>query len=193
MERDGKIFVNEDGKDASGLFFEMPHCYYGDYFGDVMTMSNFLTITSEKFLESNDLPPFVVGISGYDGHSLYYDLARATEEQLGNLKELLEDLDGYPVIDEDAWSNLEQETIDKDIFDNMTGWVEHELSKMDRDDIVDARSEGKICIGEMIWAIINENDIETYVEGCYDVVYAKWGEEEFAEGIVRMFDSRKED
>ena len=192
MDRDGSVFVNEDGKDTDGLFFEMPHAYYGDYIGDTVTWSNFNVLTSDEFLKDNNLPPHVIGISGFDGHSLYYDLARAKKKQLKNLKEIVEALDGYPVVDEDTWSNLEQDVIDNDIWDNMTGWVEHELYKMDRDDIVDAHSEGKITIGEMIWEIICENDIETYVEGCYNVVYDGWDEDKFAEEIVRMFDSNKE-
>ena len=192
MDRDGKIFVNEDGKDADGLFFEMPYCTHGDYVGSTVEMANFNALTSKEFLEDNNLPPHTEGHGGFGSTCLFYDLSRAKKKQLKNLKEIVEALDGYPVVDEEAWTNLEQEIIDKDIWDNMTGWVEHELYKMDREDIVDAHSEGKITIGEMIWEIITKNDIETYVEGCYDVVYAKWGEEEFAEEIVRMFDSNKE-
>ena len=194
MERDGKIFVNEDGKDVDGLFFEMPHAYYGDYIGDTVTWSNFNVLTSEKLLEDNDFPPHIVGISGFDGHSLYYNLAKATEEQLDNLKEMVEALDGYPVVDEDAWANLEQEIIDKDVYEYLKENVEYALSRMGRDDIylLYDEDENNELLGDALFSIIQDKDIEVYVEGCYNVVYSGWDDDKFAEEIVRMFDSNKE-
>jgi len=195
MDRDGKIFVNEDGKDADGLFFEMPYCTHGDYVGSTVEMANFNVLTSKEFLEDNNLPPHTEGHGRFGSTCLFYDLSRAKKKQLKHLKEIVEALDGYPVVDEDAWTNLEQEIIDNDIYDNLAWMVEREISNMDRDDVVAWYNEGvEENTADVLFDIIHYESagyVETYVEGISSVVYGE-SEKWFAERIIERFDSQKE-
>jgi len=126
---------------------------------------------------------------------LFYDLSRAKKKQLKHLKEIVEALDGYPVVDEDAWTNLEQEIIDNDIYDNLAWMVEREISNMDRDDVVAWYNEGvEENTADVLFDIIHYESagyVETYVEGISSVVYGE-SEKWFAERIIERFDSQKE-
>ena len=197
IEREQKIFFDESYT-GSHILFEMPNCTHGDYVGDVVTMANFQVLTSEKFLEDNDLPAHIIGLGSYSSCALYYSLCTATQTQLDNLKEIVEDLVQYPVVSDDAWTTLECEIIDNDIYDGLTWEVERELSNMDRDDIVDWYDERKgvnaECIGDLLFEMMTQETfgyIEAYVEGIHDVVYGedyKW----FAERVIELFDKKEE-
>ena len=154
---------------------------------------------AEKFLEDNDLPAHAIGLGSYSSCSLFYSLCTATQTQLDNLKEIVEDLVQYPVVSDDAWTTLECEIIDNDIYDGLTWEVERELSNMDRDDIVDWYDERKgvnaECIGDLLFEMMTQETfgyIEAYVEGIHDVVYGedyKW----FAERVIELFNREGQD
>jgi len=194
IEREQKIFFDESYT-GSHILFEMPNCTHGDYVGDVVTMANFQVLTSEKFLEDNDLPAHAIGLGSYSSCALYYSLCTATQTQLDNLKEIVEELVQYPVVSDDAWTELESEIIDDDIYDGLAWMVEREISDMDRDDIVDWYDNEELSIADILWEIIAQETfgyIETYVEGIHDVVYGedyKW----FAERVIELFDREGQD
>ena len=194
IEREQKIFFDESYT-GNHILFEMPNCTHGDYVGDVVTMANFQVLTSEKFLEDNDLPAHAIGLGSYSSCALYYSLCTATQTQLDNLREIVEELVQYPVVSDDAWTELESEIIDDDIYDGLAWMVEREISDMDRDDIVDWYDNEELSIADILWEIIAQETfgyIETYVEGIHDVVYGedyKW----FAERVIELFDREGQD
>jgi len=141
------------------------------------------------------LPAHVIGLGSYSSCSLFYSLCTATQTQLDNLKEIVEELVQYPVVSDDAWTELESEIIDDDIYDGLAWMVEREISDMDRDDIVDWYDNEELSIADILWEIIAQETfgyIETYVEGIHDVVYGedyKW----FAERVIELFDREGQD
>ena len=181
IERESSVFLDYTKSD---VLFEMPYCVHGDYIGSLVEMANFNVLTSEEFLEGNDLPAHVIGIGGFGSKALYYSLCTATQTQLDNLKEIVEDLDGYPVIDDDAWTTLEMEVEEADIDDWLWWNVARELRSAERDDVEEWAEEDHF---QILLDIIDENEVEMWVEGIGDVCYSK-DSDWFAQKVIEKFE-----
>ena len=195
IERESKVFINYDDRPNPNILFEMPNCTYGDYVGSVISKSNFQVLTSEEFLKDNDLPDYIKGYGAYYSYALYYSLCTATQTQLDNLKAIVEELVDYPALSDDAWTELEYETINNDIYEFLAQEVAWAIERKDREEVLEWYEGEEIQIGDLLFDMIcNETHgyIETFVEGVDQVVYEKdvdW----FAQKVIETYEREVND
>ena len=102
-----------DKENLKDIFFEFPYCAYGDYVGDIVTKSNYTELDSivrERWPNNISDESEIVDIeSGYDYHTYYIQVPFFL--QCEELQDIAAHLCDYPVIDDMAVSELEDNTV----------------------------------------------------------------------------------
>lgn len=106
-------------EDPNGDFIEVPYCTYSDYSGSTVERSN-CRVFLEMFANEGNVWP-IYGGYGTTGVLVRYSYYLENEE----MRDVIDGLSDYPVIDEDDWSELEIE-IENECWDS---WIKYDLSR----------------------------------------------------------------
>lgn len=126
IKDDKSIYCGDMERDDNGEYIEIYLTVYSDYHGGVVEKSNcdeFL----ERFKEVEGVHEFYGGY-GTRGVLVKYDVFTSNEE----IQEVMMQLERYPSLNDDRWSELEQE-IENESWDD---WIKSDLiSELEKRDI----------------------------------------------------------
>lgn len=114
---------------------ELPFTFGSDYSGDTVTRSNYLSLKKE-FDKS---PAFFDVYGDYGTYGIAYDPFALSPDDMEKLSEVLLALESYPVWDEDAMTELENDFLHEAIADNISHNLTDyaDLSTTEQNDLVD--------------------------------------------------------
>jgi len=119
MEDLASLYYGHLHEDPDGPLVEIPFTMYSDYSGSTVERSN-----CEVFLERFGKTPGVWPVyGGYGTCGVVVLVEKRADEEI---KEVLDALEDYPLIDEEHMSNLELEIEDED----WDSWIKQDLRRM---------------------------------------------------------------
>ncbi len=149
-EGENHLPIDSFKPDSNGNYFEFPCTLWGDYCGDIVGRANYKYM--EDNYSTNPLVFFLTG--GYSSHIIVCHVSLLDNEEI---KDILDGLDDYPLINDEHMSNIEMEEEDS----AWESWIKGDLIRALDDRNIQYNEES---LYDDYRFILDDNNIDGHME-----------------------------